>query len=99
MIYPYAHLSGNLAPPDSAVAVLKEIEAVLSASTSFEVKRAPFGYYKKFTITCKGHPLSELSRELVPGKKRAADEKYNTNTAQSVSTSPAKRTDKRTNTS
>ena len=68
MIYPYAHLSRDLAKPDIAVAVLKEIENTLTTNTSLEVKRAPFGYYKKFTITCKGHPLSELSRELVPGE-------------------------------
>ncbi|MDR3102494.1 MAG: threonine--tRNA ligase [Methanocalculaceae archaeon] len=68
MIYPYAHLSSDLAKPDIAVTVLKEIENTLSTATSLEVKRAPFGYYKKFTVTCKGHPLSELSRELVPGE-------------------------------
>lgn len=68
MIYPYAHLSSDLAKPDTAVAVLKEIESTLTTTTSLEVKRAPFGYYKKFTLTCKGHPLSELSRELIPGE-------------------------------
>ena len=68
MIYPYAHLSSDLSKPAFAVSVLKEIEATLKTTTSLEVKRAPFGYYKKFTISCKGHPLSELSRELVPGE-------------------------------
>ena len=66
MIYPYAHLSSDLASPSSAVNILKEIVRVLADSTSLEVRRAPFGYYKKFTVTCKGHPLSELSRHLVP---------------------------------
>jgi len=33
------------------------------------VKRAPFGWYKAFKISCKGHPLSELSREIVPIEK------------------------------
>ena len=66
MIYPYAHLSSDLASPSSAVNILKEIVRVLADSTSLEVRRAPFGYYKKFTVTCEGHPLSELSRHLVP---------------------------------
>nr|QNO53329.1 threonine--tRNA ligase [Methanosarcinales archaeon ANME-1 ERB6] len=29
-----------------------------------DVKRAPFGWYKSFTLRCKGHPLSELSRKI-----------------------------------
>lgn len=72
MIYPYAHLSSDLARPVAAVSVLKETVRVLTATSSLEVRRAPFGYYKKFTVTCKGHPLSELSRHLVPSKKGTA---------------------------
>ena len=61
MIYPYAHLSSNLADADTAVNLLKKLEAELS---DFEVHRSPFGWYKAFKISCKGHPLSELSREI-----------------------------------
>ena len=61
MIYPYAHLSSNLADADTAVKLLKQLEAELS---DFEVHRSPFGWYKAFRISCKGHPLSELSREI-----------------------------------
>lgn len=61
MIYPYAHLSSNLADADTAVKLLKELEAELS---DYEVHRSPFGWYKAFRISCKGHPLSELSREI-----------------------------------
>ncbi len=61
MIYPYAHLSSNLADPDTAVSLLKLIESELS---DFDVHRSPFGWYKAFRISCKGHPLSELSREI-----------------------------------
>jgi len=64
MVYPYAHLSNDLASPDVAVSVLKGIEQELSET--FTVKRAPFGWYKSFTIACKGHPLSELSRTIIP---------------------------------
>ncbi|RLI75213.1 threonine--tRNA ligase [Archaeoglobales archaeon] len=61
LIYPYAHLSSNLADAETAVKLLKEIESKLS---DLEVHRAPFGWYKAFKISCKGHPLSELSREI-----------------------------------
>ncbi|NPV50802.1 MAG: threonine--tRNA ligase [Candidatus Methanofastidiosum sp.] len=61
-LYPYAHLSNELASPDVAVKILKDLEAKLKPN--FEVKRAPFGYYKAFKVSCKGHPLSELSRSI-----------------------------------
>ncbi len=62
VIYPYAHLSSDLADPEKAVDILKFLEKGLSES--FEVHRSPFGWYKSFRISCKGHPLSELSREI-----------------------------------
>jgi threonyl-tRNA synthetase len=65
MLYPYAHLSSNLANPKKAQEILIEIEYELK-NKNFNVKRAPFGWYKSFKISCKGHPLSELSREIIP---------------------------------
>ncbi len=62
VLYPYAHLSNKLASPGEAVKVLKELEKMLSEK--YEVHRAPFGWYKSFVISCKGHPLSELSKEI-----------------------------------
>jgi threonyl-tRNA synthetase len=62
VLYPYAHLSSSLGKPDVAVEILKSMEKKLSQK--YEVKRAPFGYYKAFDLSCKGHPLSELSREI-----------------------------------
>jgi len=62
MLYPYAHLSSSLSSPKVAVKVLKDLEAALK--NEFNVKRAPFGFYKSFEIKCKGHPLSELSRTI-----------------------------------
>jgi threonyl-tRNA synthetase len=64
VLYPYAHLSASLASPQDAVAILKAIEADLGPGLT--VWRAPFGWYKSFRIDCKGHPLSELSREIGP---------------------------------
>src|SRR3989344_524209 len=62
VLYPYAHLSRNLSSPDVALDVLKKSEEELSKE--FKVVRAPFGYYKEFELKVKGHPLSELSREI-----------------------------------
>jgi threonyl-tRNA synthetase len=62
VLYPYAHLSSSLSSPKAAEEVMKEAEKVLA--DKFEVTRAPFGWYKSFDVSCKGHPLSELSREF-----------------------------------
>ena len=69
MLYPYAHLSSNLSSPKTAIETLKKIEELLKEAP-FEVKRAPFGWYKSFTIKCKGHPLSELSRTIRSGEEK-----------------------------
>ena len=70
MLYPYAHLSSNLASPKKAQEILIEIEYEVK-NKNFNVKRSPFGWYKAFKISCKGHPLSELSREIAPGVEEA----------------------------
>lgn len=66
MIYPYAHLSNDLSSPKAAVQALTIIEEICSQAEGMTVKRAPFGWYKAFTLSCKGHPLSELSRTITP---------------------------------
>ncbi|MGB9709287.1 threonine--tRNA ligase [Infirmifilum uzonense] len=67
VVYPYAHLSENLASPGEALAILKSIESQLSEK-GLKTQRAPFGWYKRFTLDCYGHPLSELSRSIRPGE-------------------------------
>lgn len=63
VLYPYAHLSSDLASPARAIEILDKLRDSLS-SIGFRVYRAPFGWYKSFSLTVKGHPLSELSREI-----------------------------------
>lgn len=63
VLYPYAHLSSSLSSPKVAVQVLKDAEETLIGE-GLNVKRVPFGWYKAFEISCKGHPLSELSRTI-----------------------------------
>ncbi|MDT7901455.1 MAG: threonyl-tRNA synthetase editing domain-containing protein [Acidianus sp.] len=73
IIYPYAHLSNNLSSPDVAISYLKEIEKELKDS-GIETYRAPFGWYKAFSISCYGHPLSELSRRITKSEEFSKSE-------------------------
>ncbi len=66
VLYPYAHLSSNLAPPKVAQEYLKRAQDILSKK--LKVTKAPFGYYKTFELKVKGHPLSELSKEFKPNQ-------------------------------
>lgn len=73
MLYPYAHLSPNLAKPIRAIEILRDLEKCLKEK-GYNVARSPFGYYKKFVISCKGHPLSELSRSILPREEKKEEE-------------------------
>ena len=77
VLYPYAHLSSNLSSPEIAQKVLEKAEKEL-LKNKFKVVRAPFGYYKEFELKVKGHPLSELSREIRADelKGKVNEEKY-----------------------
>lgn len=74
VLYPWAHLSSNLASPINALEILKKLELKLTEE-GIEVVRAPFGWYKAFKISVKGHPLSELSREIKPGEEKKKEER------------------------
>ena len=72
MVYPYAHLSSNLSSPRVATRVLDRIYVLLQKEKELKIKRSPFGYYKGFSIKCKGHPLSELAQTITPEKDKKA---------------------------
>lgn len=63
LVYPYAHLSSDLAPPDIAIDIIKSVESFAKGSIK-QVYRAPFGWTKSFNIKVKGHPLAENSKEI-----------------------------------
>jgi threonyl-tRNA synthetase len=65
LIYPYAHLSRNLASPVKALKLLTAMEAC-AKQKGIETYRAPFGWNKQFTVSIKGHPLAEQSRFYAP---------------------------------
>ena len=59
LLYPYAHLSSNLAKPSIAIKLLKEME---DGASELEVFHSPFGWTKSYKIQVKGHPLAESSK-------------------------------------
>jgi threonyl-tRNA synthetase len=61
LIYPFAHLSSEIAEPEEALKIIKEME-IYAKSLGIETYRAPFGWNKALTISVKGHPLAEQSR-------------------------------------
>lgn len=67
LLYPYAHLSSDLAAPSTALSLLKLME---SESKDLEVSRAPFGWTKSYNVKVKGHPLAESSKVITAGDKK-----------------------------
>src|SRR5579875_957396 len=86
LLYPYAHLSSNLAAPSQAVAVIKSLENLLASAGNIKVFRAPFGWTKAFDIKVKGHPLAENSRAFSrqEGKLTEAESKGGSSTAEKI---------------
>ncbi len=62
-LFPFAHLSEDLASPFCAVELLTQVETKLKEN-GFLVIRVPFGWYKAFEFKSKGHPLAVLSRSI-----------------------------------
>jgi threonyl-tRNA synthetase len=77
LIYPFAHLSSNLAKPSEALKLIKAMEAY-AKQKGVETHRAPFGWNKQFTISIKGHPLAEQSRFYAPVAGEAGAKKEET---------------------
>ena len=73
LLYPYAHLSSNLAAPSTALSLLKEME---QSATGLEVSHSPFGWTKSYKVQVKGHPLAESSKVITKdsGEKEATSE-------------------------
>jgi len=70
-VYPYAHLSSSLSSLSVAKKVLDQTYEKLK--DEIPTVKAPFGYYKSFELRCKGHPLSELSRTILPEGEKEDD--------------------------
>lgn len=61
LIYPYSHLSSNLASPQQALEIMNKMKEE-TMKEDIEVKRAPFGWTKSFSVKVKAHPLAENFR-------------------------------------
>jgi len=68
VLYPYVHLTNKPSHPEDAKRIVIKMFEKLR-DKGIEVYRAPFGWYKAFELKCKGHPLSELSRTIIPRPK------------------------------
>ena len=71
LLYPYAHLSSNLAKPSIAISLLLEMEK--TASSDLEVSHSPFGWTKSYKVQVKGHPLAESSKVVTKDSTSGAD--------------------------
>ena len=67
VIYPFAHLSSELADPKSAMELISYM-AEKRQPRSLRSGRRPFGWNKKLSIAIKGHPLAEQSRSYGKGE-------------------------------
>jgi len=71
LLYPYAHLSSNLAKPSIAMTLLSEME---TNASDLEVSHSPFGWTKSYKIHVKGHPLAESSKVVTKDSTDSKDE-------------------------
>ena len=63
LVYPYAHLSSDLANPVMAQELIISVEKKAKGLFSI-VNRAPFGWTKSFNVKIKGHPLAEHAKTI-----------------------------------
>ncbi|MGI9567437.1 MAG: threonine--tRNA ligase [Nitrosopumilus sp.] len=78
LLYPYAHLSSDLAKPTTAMSLLDEME---NNASDLEVFHSPFGWTKSYKIQVKGHPLAESSKVVTKDSENPNDEKEITSDA------------------
>lgn len=62
-LFPFAHLSRELASSETAIQILKCVACKLDEE-GYRVLRVPFGWYKAFEFKSKGHPMAVLSRSI-----------------------------------
>jgi threonyl-tRNA synthetase len=70
LLYPYAHLSSNLAKPSIAITLLKEME---ENASDLEVSHSPFGWTKSYNVKVKGHPLAESFKVITKNSTDSID--------------------------
>ena len=66
LLYPYAHLSADLAPARLALGVMDKMSEYASDTESY---RSAFGWTKSYSIQVKGHPLAEGLKIIRGGRE------------------------------
>lgn len=80
IVYPYAHLSSDLASPQVAHEILQKLEQGVR-SLGITVHHVPFGWNKSFSLKVKGHPLAEQSKTFTKLEQVEKAEKEMVSTA------------------
>lgn len=62
LLYPYAHLSADLARPADAMSVMGKMQETAIEAGIQDVFKSPFGWTKSYNVSVKGHPLAESSK-------------------------------------
>ena len=78
MLYPFVHLTEQPSSPRVAQKVLNKLFELFSGDVDYKVFRAPFGYYKAFDLSNKGHPLAERSQIITISSSEAKAEEAKT---------------------
>ncbi|MGC8671632.1 MAG: threonyl-tRNA synthetase editing domain-containing protein, partial [Candidatus Micrarchaeia archaeon] len=86
VLYPFAHLSSDLASPSEAMKIFAKMRE-LAQSSGIETHAAPFGWNKQLSISVKGYPLAEQSRSYGKGKAKVSK------VAEKIDTSIVKKSD------
>ena len=68
LLYPYAHLSSDLAAPADAQRLLAGMR---DGFAGVEVHSSPFGWTKSYSVRVKGHPLAETFRVVTGAPEEA----------------------------
>jgi len=89
VIYPFAHLSNELAEPKEAMRIINIIYEAVKVSA--EARKAPFGWNKGLKLSIKGHPLAEQSKSY--GKNGADIKHYAKAKPVSVNTAIVRKSD------
>lgn len=63
ILFPWAHLSDDLADPTTAQDLLDAL-ADRTAAAGYDPLPVPFGWYKEWDLRSKGHPMSVLTRAI-----------------------------------
>ena len=68
VLHSFAHLSSSLSSPDVARKIINEMHRVLT-SKGYTSLKTPFGWRDTFELCVKSHPVSKVSRTVLPSSQ------------------------------